>query len=124
MTVTRTSAKVAAGRQHEYTLQEITKHLIENLGPKLVAHMVGRDPQAVQRWAKGDQRPQQDDIERRLRAVFSIYELITQNDTRYVARAWFLGMNPQLDDASPAEAVANGDLREAMAAARAFTAGG
>jgi hypothetical protein len=33
-------------------------------------------------------------------------------------------MNPQLDDVSPAEAIANGDLREVMAAARAFVAGG
>lgn len=39
-------------------------------------------------------------------------------------RAWFVGMNPQLDDDSPAEAIHGGRLKEAMAAARAFAAGG
>jgi hypothetical protein len=33
-------------------------------------------------------------------------------------------MNPQLDDRAPAEAIAEGDLRETLAAARAFAAGG
>ncbi|TCW18822.1 hypothetical protein EDD19_1484 [Dietzia cinnamea] len=35
-----------------------------------------------------------------------------------------MGMNPQLDDVSPAEALADGQHREVMAAARAFVAGG
>ena len=33
-------------------------------------------------------------------------------------------MNPQLDDRSPAEVIAEGDLRAVLAAARAFLAGG
>lgn len=39
-------------------------------------------------------------------------------------RAWFIGLNPQLDDVSPAEAIHDGRLKEAKAAARAFVAGG
>ena len=126
MTVTRTKtpAKVRPRGPHDYTVAQIAEHLNENLGPKLTAFVVGKDQQTVARWAKGKQSPPQDDVERRLRAAFMIFQLLSENDTRHVVRAWFLGMNPQLDDLSPAEAIANGDLREVMAAARAFVAGG
>jgi hypothetical protein len=36
----------------------------------------------------------------------------------------FMGMNPQLDDVSPAEALAEGRHRQVMAAARALVSGG
>jgi hypothetical protein len=35
-----------------------------------------------------------------------------------------MGMNPQLEDVSPAEALAEDRYREVMAAARAFVSGG
>lgn len=45
-----------------------------------------------------------------------------------VARAWFQGLNPQLDDRSPARLLREGDLDETgpavLGAARAFLAGG
>lgn len=126
MTVTRTKSGTESlkKRPHEYTVGQIAGFLNENLGPKLTAFMVGKDQQTVARWVKGTQRPPQDDVERKLRAAFQIFQLLSENDTRHVIRAWFLGMNPQLDDLSPAEAIANGELREVMAAARAFAAGG
>jgi hypothetical protein len=127
-TVTRTKpgTKTRAKGPHDYTVAQIAAHLNDNLGPKLTAFMVGKDQQTVARWAKATQQPPRNDVEveRRLRAVFAIVLLLSENDTRHVIRAWFLGMNPQLDDLSPAEAIANGELRDAMAAARAFVAGG
>jgi hypothetical protein len=41
-------------------------------------------------------------------------------DSPAVVRAWFMGMNPQLDDENPAEVLAEGRSREVMAAARAY----
>jgi hypothetical protein len=128
VTVTRTKpgAKQRPIGPHDYTVAQIAYHLNDNLGPKLTAFMVGKDQQTVARWARGTQQPPRNDVdvERRLRAAFAVYQLLSENDTRHVIRAWFLGMNPQLDDVSPAEAIANGDLRDVMAAARAFVAGG
>jgi hypothetical protein len=124
MTVTRTRTGTAARRQEEFTVQQIASYLNENLGSKLTAFMVGKDVQTVGRWAKGTQSPPQDDVERKLRAAFQAFALISEEDSRHVVRAWFVGMNPQLDDRSPAEAIAEGDLRAVMAAARAFAAGG
>jgi len=46
----------------------------------------------------------------------------TESD--HTIRAWFIGMNPQLDDVSPAEAISAGKYREVIVAARAFLAGG
>jgi hypothetical protein len=45
-------------------------------------------------------------------------------DSPRVVKAWFIGLSPQLDDESPAEAIREGPLKEAMNAARAFVAGG
>src|SRR5699024_6730541 len=99
-------------------------YLLDNLGPKLTAFLVDKDPQTVKRWSKGKQRPPQDDVERRLRAAFQTALIIAEEDSRHVVRAWFVGMNPQLEDLSPAEAIAEGQLRAVITAARAFAAGG
>ncbi len=42
----------------------------------------------------------------------------------HTVRAWFLGLNPQLDDHSPAQSIRDGDFRDVLVAARAFLAGG
>jgi hypothetical protein len=39
-------------------------------------------------------------------------------------RAWFLGLNPQLDDQSPAQSIRIGEFRDVLVAAKAFLAGG
>ncbi|MGC5629554.1 hypothetical protein ACPYO6_15075 [Georgenia sp. Z1344] len=96
----------------------------ENLGPKLVAFMVGKSPQTVSRWAEGTQRPPQPEVERKLRGAFQIFQHLVERDSRHVVRAWFIGMNPQLEDRSPTEVIADGDVRAAMSAARAFSIGG
>jgi len=124
VTVTRAKAGTAPRRPQEYSIAEVTEHLVETLGPKVTAFLVGKDPQTIMRWAKGTQRPPQSDVERKLRAAFDVALLLGATDTRHVVRAWFIGMNPQLEDVSPAEAIESGRLRETMAAARAFVAGG
>jgi hypothetical protein len=45
-------------------------------------------------------------------------------ESPYVARAWFIGLNPQLDDDAPADAIREDRLKEALSAARAYIAGG
>jgi hypothetical protein len=49
--------------------------------------------------------------------------LLLSQDSPRTVRAWFIGLNPQLGDVSPAEAIHDGQLKEALAAARAFMAG-
>jgi hypothetical protein len=54
--------------------------------------------------------------------------VIAEVDGPEVARAWFQGLNPQLDDRSPARLLREGDIDEVgpdvIAAERAFLVGG
>jgi hypothetical protein len=54
--------------------------------------------------------------------------VITARDSKEVAQAWFQGLNPLLDDRSPARLLRDGDLEEVgpqvLTAARQFAAVG
>lgn len=53
-----------------------------------------------------------------------VSKLLTSAESPEAARAWFMGMNPPLDDESPAEVLFTGRARDVMAAARAFISAG
>ena len=106
------------------SVSEIATFLMENLGQRLTALLAGlTDPKGVSRWANGKNSPQPD-IERRLRAAYQVFHLVQSVESPHTVRAWFIGLNPQLEDLSPAEALAEDRFREVMAAARAFIVGG
>lgn len=124
MPVTRTASSAAHQKAVAFEISDIAQYLQETLGQKLVAYMAGiADPKRVGQWARGVQAPR-DAAEQRLRAAFQIFHLLLAEDSAHVVRAWFIGMNPQLGDDSPAEAIRDGRLKETLAAARAFVAGG
>ena len=106
----------------------VVKELSDLLGAKLVAYLAGvRETRAVREWAAGT-REARDPIPRRLRTALQIAMLIAQHDSPSVVQAWFQGLNPQLEDRSPARLLREGDLEEVgpevLSAARAFTSGG
>jgi hypothetical protein len=108
---------------------ELVTGLRELLGVRLVAYLGGvRETRAVRQWAEGERRIGDHDDEQRLRVAYQAALLIISRDSREVAQSWFQGLNPQLDDRSPARV-----LREekpgtggpqVLAAARAFAAVG
>jgi predicted exporter len=107
------------------SLSDVADFLQEVLGRRLVAYVAGvKDAKTVSRWAKGEVGEARWESERRLRAAYEISQLLVRFDSPRVVKAWFIGLNPQLDDESPAEAIREGQLKEAMGAARAFVAGG
>jgi len=121
---TRTPTTEAHQKSVVFEVKDIAGYLQEVLGQKLVAYMAGvADPKRVGRWAQGMQIPRAE-AERRLRAAFQIFHLVAGEDSVHVARAWFVGMNPQLGDDSPAEVIRDGRLKDALAAARVFVSGG
>lgn len=99
------------------------KVLAETLGKAVVAVIMNRDVKTVSRWIAG-QEPRGDDEQRRLRDTLQIVEFLLATDSPAVVRAWFMGMNPQLDDENPAEVLAEGRSRDVMAAARAYVDAG
>ncbi|HZQ99937.1 MAG TPA: XRE family transcriptional regulator [Chloroflexota bacterium] len=100
---------------------ELAARLQAVLGQKLTALLAGTpDPKAVGEWTRGARAPHPGK-EARLRVAFQIVELLLQAESERTVRAWFLGMNPYLDDRSPASVIADGkEPQAALEAAYAF----
>jgi hypothetical protein len=108
----------------ESTVAQITSFLEEVLGRKLVAKLAGvQDPKAVGRWATGERAPRASS-EERLRIAYQVFRLLLAEESKFTIRAWFIGLNPQLNDESPLLAIQEGRFQEVMVAAKAYVAGG
>ena len=107
-------------------VSELANALQSALSRRLTAYISGvSDAKTVTRWVAGDVSEIRDHaVEQRLRAAYEIHALLMNYESASTVKAWFIGMNPQLDDMSPAQALHEGKLAEAIAAARAFTIGG
>jgi hypothetical protein len=81
----------------------------------------------VRQWAEGEREPSEE-VRQRLRVALQVALPLAQEESPEIAQAWFQGMNPQLDDRSPARLLREGDIDEVgpavIAAARAFLIGG
>ena len=113
----------AQGQAVVAAIPEIVGRLRTVLGRDVVAVLVKRAPRAVTRWVAGEVQPsaREEDL---LRDAFQITHLLSEVESNEVIRAWFMGMNAQLGDESPVEALREGRVREVMAAARAFVNAG
>lgn len=96
------------------------------LTPRLAAYVTGVDAtRTVARWAQGETARLRADHATRLRTAYEIVRLLEgAHEAPETIQAWFLGMNPVLDDRSPARALHEGDHAGARAAAVAFLAEG
>jgi hypothetical protein len=98
------------------------------LGARLAAYLGGvSETRAVRQWAEGERAPGEQ-TQQRLRVGLQVALMLNQADGPEVTQSWFQGLNPDLEDRSPARLLRDGDLHEAgptvIAAARAFLAGG
>lgn len=101
---------------------DIASFLQDTLGAKLTAYIADvSDPKMVGKWANGTKPAA--DRERRLRDAHQIFQTIMAAEDEYVARAWFIGMNPNLEDQTPADVLREGRARDVMAAARTYADG-
>lgn len=122
-TQTRAAEAAAHRLAVSYSIADIAGFLQETLGQALVAYMAGvSNGRTVGEWARGSRVPRPE-ADRRLRAAFQIFHTLQRDDDPFTIRAWFVGLNPQLDDVSPAEAISEDRLKDAMVAARAFLTG-
>jgi hypothetical protein len=108
------------------SLKEVASRLQELLTRRLTAYIAGVDSvKTITRWTTGETTEIRDvTMEQRLRTAYEIALLLLEQDSPETVRAWFIGLNPQLDDQSPAEAIHNDQLKEVRSAARAFASGG
>ena len=110
------------------TFPEVVGALRELLGPRLVAYLGAvRETRAVHQWADGARTPS-DAVQQRLRVALQVASMVAEAEGPRIAQAWLQGLNPQLDDRSPARLLREGELQEVgpavVGAARAFLVGG
>lgn len=102
----------------------LVAELRDMLGARLVAYLAGvGETRAVRQWAEGTRRMPAE-TEARLRLAYHVAGIILESNGSRIAQTWFQGMNPQLEDRSPARLIreTNPDQSgpEVLAAARAF----
>ena len=118
----------AHARATRSAFPEVVREVRDILGARLCAYLGSvKETRAVHQWADGSRAPGAE-VQRRLRVALQAAAPIAAADSAAVAQAWFQGMNPQLDDRSPARLLREGDLDEIGPAvigdARSFVAGG
>ena len=92
------------------SLPGVVGELSEVLGSTLVAYIGGvRETRAVRQWAEGSRVPSRATA-RRLRLAYEVASCIAEREGREVAQAWFQGLNPLLDEVSPARLLREGDV--------------
>ena len=111
--------RAAHERSVGLSVAEIAAVLQAQLGQALLSVIVGKNARTLARWTNATVRPPHAS-EKLLRDTFQVLEILSFVHSPDVARAWFMGMNPELGDASPAEALSEGRSREVMAAARSY----
>lgn len=100
-------------------LRECTRRLNGRLGPTLVSALAGSiDPQHARAWVTGSAIPDPA-AGRRLRAAYSAWCTVSEAEGEALARMWFTGANPWLDDESPVDALRQGRLAAVARAADA-----
>jgi hypothetical protein len=110
------------------TFPEVVDALRQLLGPRLVAYLGAvRETRAVHQWAEGSREPS-DAVQQRLRVALQVASMLAEAESPRIAQAWMQGLNPQLDDRSPARLLREGDVQDVgpavIGAARAFLVGG
>jgi hypothetical protein len=103
-------------------LAELVGSLSGLLTRRMTARIAGvKDGKTITRWANGEITEVRDfEVEQRLRTSYEIAQILRAAEPDATVRAWFLGLNPYLHDVSPIDALASGQLKEAISAARAF----
>jgi hypothetical protein len=108
---------------------ELVTALRDLLGAKLVAYLGKvKETRAVRQWADGEREIANPADLERLRLAYRAAWLINQRNSKQVVQAWFQGLNPFLDDGTPARLLRDGDIEtdgaQVIAAARQFAAVG
>lgn len=105
-------------------IPEIVDDLRTVLGAKLVAYFSGvSETRTVREWVETSRHPTAN-AEQRLRLAHRIVNLMSQSEGADIVPTWFQGMNPQLDDRSPARVLREDNFDEVgprvIAAAHSF----
>ena len=125
MSVTEARPDLAAHtRAVRASFPELVAELRSVLGARLVAYLGSvKETRAVRQWADGEREPSEE-VRSRLRTALQVALPLAEAESPEIAQAWFQGLNPQLDDRSPARDPARQEAAAAKNAAPANTIDG
>lgn len=107
------------------SLQEMASTLVRVLGRAMVAYIVSvRNPKTISRWAKGDVASVRDRYSlERLLALYQVVSFLEEYEGDNTIKLFMFGMNPGLNNRSPASEILRGNYDDVMGAAKAMVAG-
>ena len=89
-------------RATQAPFHELVAELAKILGKKLTAYLAGvQDTRVIDRWIENKVDQPYRDAEKRIRLAYQIAKTLWDNDSERVVQAWFIGLNPVLQDRSP-----------------------
>ena len=101
------TAVVSPGTPMPFVLAELRDLLSE----RLVAYLAGAtETRVVNDWASGVRSICNPQVEARLRYALQVASMLAEYDDPPVVQAWFVGLNPQLGNRSPARMLREGEL--------------
>ena len=113
------------GQAMRVPVREAAESLQRLLTGRIAAYVVNvKEAKTIARWAADTVVEIRPESEQRLRAAYEIMTLLLRFEGPGTTRAWFLGMNPHLEDDAPADALHEGRLQETLGAAKSFIAYG
>ncbi|WP_125610379.1 hypothetical protein [Specibacter cremeus] len=99
-------------------IREIVRRLNSALGATLVAALAGsKDRKISYGWAKQDGPEPNVAAVKRLQFAYAQWDLVSSVEGEHVARMWFIGANPWLDQDSPIDAIREDRYKETAHAA-------
>ena len=102
---------------------ELARTLTDVLSRRVTAYVAGvQDGKTITRWANGESTIRDDDMERRVRVAYEIVRLLLTTERPESVRAWFISLDPRLNDRLPMDVIREGELQSALYAAQAFVA--
>lgn len=105
-------------------IHETTRQLVSQLGMTAVSFLAGaKDRKQAAKWQQADGPEPRQEAAKRLMAAHRAWQMVATTENDYVARNWFIGANPRLDELAPIEALREGSVKQVIDAATAFTQG-
>lgn len=102
-------------------IHELVRRLNSHLGPLLVATLAGsKDSKLPYKWAKPDGTTPGPAFQKRLQLAHRAWLIIADAESEAIARAWFVGGNPFLDEDTPVTALREDRHKEVAHALTAF----
>jgi hypothetical protein len=109
------------GDARDIDVREIVRRLNGSLGATLVAALTGAsDAMTAREWARHDGPEPGPDASKLLFFAHDVWRMVAEAEGEVVARAWFIGANPWLDDDTAVNAIRVGRLVAVAGAARAL----